>query len=135
MTSEDHGRNLRGRVRALVYGVAFGDALGAPVEKLSAGEIRSRYGRVNSLKTKWHRMSQPEAARNGRIRGDGIVTDDTLMTLSLMNVYGDTKRHLDAWDMADGFVKQIAWSPRWIPELQRDTALIDRLFYAEKWIY
>ena len=38
--------SLRGRVRALLHGVALGDALGAPVEKLSAGEIRERYGRV-----------------------------------------------------------------------------------------
>jgi ADP-ribosylglycohydrolase len=37
--------------------------------------------------------------------------------------------------MADGFVRQIAWTPRWIPELQREAVLIDRLFYPEKWIY
>jgi len=127
--------SFQGRVRAVLYGVAFGDALGAPVEKLSAGEIRSRYGRVTSLDTVWHRMSGPEAARGGRVRGNGIVTDDTLMTLSLMEVYAETKRHLDAWDMAAGFVKQIAWTPRYIPELQREAMLIERLFYPEKWIF
>ena len=92
----------------MLYGVAFGDAIGAPVEKLSAGEIRSRYGRVNSLQTDWHRMSQPASARGGRVRGNGIVTDDTLMTLALMQVYVETRRHLDAWDMADAFVRYIA---------------------------
>ena len=30
----------------MLHGVAYGDAMGAPVEKLSAAEIRSRYGRV-----------------------------------------------------------------------------------------
>ena len=135
MTSEDHGRTFQGRVRAMLYGVAFGDAMGAPVEKLSAGEIRARYGRVTSLDTVWHRMGGPEAARGGRVRGNGIVTDDTLMTLCLMQVYADAKRHLDAWDMAEGFVKQIAWTPRFIPELQRETMLIERLFYPEKWIF
>jgi ADP-ribosylglycohydrolase len=127
--------SLQSRVRALVYGVAFGDALGAPVEKLSAGEIRARYGRVTSLETTWHRMSGPEAARGGRVRGNGIVTDDTLMTLSLMQVYAETRRHLDAWDMAEHFVRQIAWTPRYVPELQRETMLIERLFYPEKWIF
>lgn len=127
--------SFRGRVRALVHGIAFGDALGAPVEKLSAADIRARYGRVTSLETTWHKMSLPEAARNGRIRGNGIVTDDTLMTLALMDVYGSVRRHLDAWDMADGMVRQIAWTPRWIPELQRETMLIERLFYPEKWIF
>ena len=135
MTSEDHGRAFQGRVRAALYGIAFGDALGAPVEKLSAGEIRSRYGRVTSLDTVWHRMSGPEATRGGRVRGNGIVTDDTLMTLSLMDVYAEAKRHLDAWDMAAGFVKQIAWTPRYIPELKREAMLIERLFYPEKWIF
>lgn len=129
------GPAFRGRVRALVHGVAFGDAMGAPVEKLSAAEIRARYGRVTSLDAPWHRMSQDAAARNGRIRGDGIVTDDTLMSLCLMAVYQETGRHLDAWDMASGMVRQIAWTPRWIPELQREAMLIERLFYPEKWIF
>jgi ADP-ribosylglycohydrolase len=109
--------------------------MGAPVEKLSAAEISTRYGRVTRLDTPWHKMELPEAARNGRIRGNGIVTDDTLMTLCVMDIYGDVRRHLDAWDMADGMVRQIAWTPRWIPELQRETMLIERLFYPEKWIF
>jgi len=119
----------------MLHGIALGDALGAPVEKLSAAEIRARYGRVTSLDARWHKMDLPPEARNHRVRGNGIVTDDTLMTLALMDVYAETGRHLDAWDMADGMVKQIAWTPRWIPEMQREANLIDRLFYPEKWIY
>jgi ADP-ribosylglycohydrolase len=107
----------------MLYGIALGDALGAPVEKLSAAQIRARYGRVTSEQ------------RNHRVRGDGIITDDTMMTLALMDIYGEAGRHLDAWDMADGMVKQIAWTPRWVPELQREAMLIDRLFYPEKWIF
>jgi len=124
-----------GRVRGLLHGVAYGDAMGAPVEKLSAKQIRDRYGRVESLNTAWHRDSQKVDIRKGRIRGHGIVTDDTFMTLALMQVYVDVKRHIDAWDMADGMVHQIAWRVRWIPELQRECALIERLFYPEKWIF
>jgi ADP-ribosylglycohydrolase len=37
--------------------------------------------------------------------------------------------------MAGGMVRQIAWTPRWIPEMQRETMLIERLFYPEKWIF
>jgi len=119
----------------MLHGIALGDALGAPVEKLSAAEIKSRYGRVTSLDARWQKMDLPLEQRNYRIRGNGIVTDDTLMTLALMDIYADTGRHLDAWDMADGMVRQIAWTPRWIPEMQRETNLIDRLFYPEKWIF
>lgn len=135
MTTTDEGLSFKGRIRALLYGVAIGDALGAPVEKLSAGEIRARYGRVTSLDTRWHKMDLPEAARNGRVRGNGIVTDDTLMTLAVMNIYHKEQRALDAWDMAHGMVHEIAWKPMWIPELQREALLVERLFYPEKWIY
>ena len=127
--------SLRGHVRAMLHGIALGDALGAPVEKLSAAEIRARYGRVTSLDARWHKMDLPAEQRNHRIRGNGIVTDDTLMTLALMDIYAETRRHLDAWDMADAMVRQIAWTPRWIPEMQREANLIDRLFYPEKWIF
>ncbi|UXN57708.1 ADP-ribosylglycohydrolase family protein [Phyllobacterium zundukense] len=133
--TNDTNLSLKGRVRALLFGVAYGDAIGAPVEKLSAVEIRDRYGKVTSLDTAWHRMNQSEIARSGRVRGSGIVTDDTLMTLCLMSVYNDVRRHLDAWDMADGMVREIAWKPRWVPELQREALLIERLFYPEKWIF
>jgi ADP-ribosylglycohydrolase len=51
MTNDAQGLSLKGRVRALLFGVAYGDAIGAPVEKLSAAEIRQRYGRVTSLDT------------------------------------------------------------------------------------
>lgn len=127
--------NFTSRVRAMVHGIALGDALGAPVEKLSAAEIKARYGRVTSLDARWHKMDLPPEARNHRVRGNGIVTDDTLMTLAVMDIYADTGRHLDAWDMAGGMVRQIAWTPRWIPEMQREANLIDRLFYPEKWIF
>jgi ADP-ribosylglycohydrolase len=131
----DTQTNFRGRVRAMLHGIALGDALGAPVEKLSAAEIRKRYSRVTSLDARWHKMDLPPEARNHRVRGNGIVTDDTLMTLALMDLYAEANRHLDAWDMADGMVRQIAWTPRWIPEMQREANLIDRLFYPEKWIF
>lgn len=129
------GLSLKGRVRALIHGVALGDAMGAPVEKLPVAAIAARYGRVSSLDTQWHKMSMDATARNGRVRGNGIVTDDTLMTLCLMDIYADVSRHLDAWDMADGMVRQIAWIPRYVPELQREAMLIERLFYPEKWIF
>ena len=116
----DTTTSLRGRVRAMLHGIALGDALGAPVEKLSAADIRSRYGRVTSLDARWHKMDLPPAERNHRIRGNGIVTDDTLMTLALMDVYAETGRHLDAWDMAGPMVRQLAWTPRYIPEMQRE---------------
>jgi len=123
------------RVKGVVIGTAFGDAMGAVVEKLPYGEIKAKYGRIETTRTRWWKAELPEAARIGRMRGDGIVTDDTLMTLALMNVYCTERRHLDAYDMANEFVKEIGFRPRYIPEFGREALILDRLFYPEKHIF
>lgn len=84
MKPETIDATFRGRVRAALYGIAYGDAMGGTVEKLSAREIADRYGRVTSIDLRWHRLDEDEVSRNGRTRGYGIITDDTLMTLCLM---------------------------------------------------
>lgn len=127
--------SFRDRVRGVVISTALGDAMGAPIEKLTYGEIKSKYGRVESLITRWHKMDLHADARLGRVRGDGIVTDDTLMTIALMNVYLTEGRHLDAYDMGNEFVKEIAFRKTFVPELNQETFIIDRLFYPEKYIF
>lgn len=126
---------FRDRVRGVVAGVALGDAMGAPVEKLTFDQIRRQYGKVDSIMTRWYKADWDAEARLGRMRGEGIVTDDTLMTLALMRVYGTERRHLDAWDMANEFVKEIAFRKVWVPELGRETTILERLFYPEKYIF
>ncbi|MCC3373251.1 ADP-ribosylglycohydrolase family protein [Cohnella sp. REN36] len=123
------------RVSGVLYGTAFGDAMGAVVEKMTYAQIRAQYGRIETTKTKWWKADWPEAERYGRVRGEGIVTDDTLMTLALMQVYCTERRHLDAYDMANELVKEIAFRPRYIPEFGREAMILDRLFYPEKHIF
>lgn len=125
--------SFRERVRGVVLGTAYGDALGAPVEKLSHQDIKEMYGRVESIYTKWYKADWEPEKRLHRMRGNGIVTDDTLMTLALMNVYGEKKRHIDAYDFAEAFIKEIAFRPRYIPELDKEALIIDRLFYPDKY--
>lgn len=123
------------RVKGVLYGTAFGDALGATIEKLTYEQIAEKYGRVETLSMAWHKADWPASKRNNRRRGYGVVTDDTLMTIALMNIYNNVKRPLDAWDMADGMVKEIAFKKTYIPELDREDCIIERLFYPEKWIF
>jgi ADP-ribosylglycohydrolase len=123
------------RVQGVVFGTAFGDAMGAVIEKLTYSEIKEKYGRVETTMTKWWKADLPETARLGRMRGQGIVTDDTLMTLALIRVYCTERRHLDAYDLADEFMKEIAFRPRYIPELGKEALILDRLFYPEKHMF
>lgn len=73
------------KVSGVIYSTALGDALGAPIEKLSYQEIKDRYGRVESLKTEWYKTNTQETM--GKKRGNGITTDDTLLTIVLINLF------------------------------------------------
>jgi len=126
---------FKDKVQGVLISTALGDALGAPVEKLSYEEIKEHYGRVETMKKKWYKEDMDFEAHKGRHRGHGIITDDTLMTLALCNVYNIEKRHLDAYDMANEFVKEIAFRKRFIPEFGREDMIIERLFYPEKHIF
>lgn len=123
------------RVKGVLISAALGDAFGAPVEKLSREEIERNYGYVTTLKTKWYKEVLGEEATLGKRRGNGIITDDTLMILALCRVYRKEKRHLDAYDLANEFTKEIAFRKTFIPEFDRETFIIDRLFYPEKHIF
>ncbi|MCM3387499.1 ADP-ribosylglycohydrolase family protein [Ureibacillus chungkukjangi] len=123
------------RVKGVLISTALGDALGAPIEKLSREEIEEKYGYVTSLKTLWYKEALGEDATLGKRRGNGIITDDTLMTLALCRVYKTEKRHLDAYDLANEFTKEIAFRKTFIPEFNRKAPILDRLFYPEKHIF
>lgn len=127
--------NFYDRVKGVLLSTALGDALGAPVEKLSRQQIKEQYGYVSTLATKWYKEDLGADINLGRHRGNGTVTDDTLMTLALCRVYETEKRHLDAYDLANEFVKEIAFRPTFIPEFQREALIIDRLFYPEKHMF
>lgn len=127
--------SFQDRVKGVVIGTAFGDALGATIEKLSYDEIKSKYGRVEDIRVEWWKSDWSLEDRKNKIRGNGIVTDDTLMTLALMNVYNNLQRHIDSYDMADEFIKEIAFRKRYIPEFNKEAHIIDRLFYPDKYIF
>ncbi|MFF7749956.1 ADP-ribosylglycohydrolase family protein [Streptomyces sp. NPDC007971] len=127
---------LDGRITGALVGAAVGDALGGPVEGYSPEQIADRHGgRVHGIVGPWHgdawRTARPIAPYH---KGDGHVTDDTLMTHALVRVYGRVRDHLDAYAVADHLVPDLMTNPRWIPELEAETLPLQRLFLAEKWL-
>jgi ADP-ribosylglycohydrolase len=67
-------------------------------------------------------------------KGDGRITDDTLMTLALVEVYRTLRRHLDAYDIAQTLVPLLVTTVRWLPDMEKEDTLLQRLFLAEKWL-
>ncbi|MEU2058747.1 ADP-ribosylglycohydrolase family protein [Streptomyces sp. NPDC013455] len=129
-----HG--LAERITGALVGAAVGDALGGPVEGYSPDRIAERHGgRVRGVVGPWHgdawRTARPIAPYH---KGDGHVTDDTLMTHALVRVYDRVRDHLDAYAIAEHLVPDLMTTPRWIPELEAEALPLHRLFLAEKWL-
>ncbi|WP_030155893.1 ADP-ribosylglycohydrolase family protein [Streptomyces sp. NRRL S-244] len=126
---------LEDRAAGCLVGAAVGDALGGPVEGWSPDRIVERHGgRVHGIVGPWHedwRTARPIAPYH---KGDGHVTDDTLMTHALVRVYEAVRDHLDAYAIAEHLVPDLMTNPRWIPELEAEALPLQRIFLAEKWI-
>jgi ADP-ribosylglycohydrolase len=128
--------SLEDRITGALVGAAVGDALGGPVEGYSPDQILERHGgRVHGVVGPWNgdawRTARPIAPYH---KGDGHVTDDTLMTHALIRVYDRVRDHLDAYAIADHLVPDLMTNPRWIPELETEALPLHRLFLAEKWL-
>ncbi|WP_327292679.1 ADP-ribosylglycohydrolase family protein [Streptomyces sp. NBC_01198] len=126
---------LEDRIAGCLVGAAVGDALGGPVEGWTPEQIAERHGgRVRGIVGPFHddwRTARPIAPYH---KGDGHVTDDTLMTHALVRVYAKVRDHLDAYSIAEHLVPDLITTPRWIPELEAEALPLQRIFLAEKWI-
>jgi ADP-ribosylglycohydrolase len=113
-----------------LLGGAIGDALGSPTEGKTPDELLARFGgRVVDF------MPPFEPKPDGRHKGDGNITDDTLMILALCRAYLAKGGQIDAYDMATYLVPEIADKPTWVPEFGKEILLINRLFYPEKFLF
>ncbi|MFC9732096.1 ADP-ribosylglycohydrolase family protein [Streptomyces roseolus] len=127
---------LDDRITGSLLGAAVGDALGGPVEGYTPEQIAERHGgRVTGIVGPWNgddwRTARPIAPYH---KGDGHVTDDTLMTHALVRVYARVRDHLDAYAVADHLVPELMGTPVWIPELEAEALPLQRIFLAEKWL-
>lgn len=123
------------KVTAVLTGAAVGDALGGATEGWTPAQIQERHGgRVEGVVPPFlpdWRTARPIAPYH---KGDGHVTDDTLMTHALIDVYADLRRHLSAYDIASHLVPLMIGERRWVPELEDEALILQRVFLAEKWL-
>jgi ADP-ribosylglycohydrolase len=118
-----------------MVGSAVGDALGGATEGWTTEQIQQRYGGyvtgiVPPFNADW-RDARPIAPYH---KGDGHITDDTLMTHALVDVYAERRDHLDAYAVASHLVPLLMGEKRWVPELESHALLLQRIFLAEKWL-
>ena len=123
---------LRSRAIGSLSGAAVGDALGSATEGYSHEQILKRYGGpVTGIVPPYVDAGRGPTRYQ---KGDGRITDDTLMTLALVQVYRQRRRHLGAYDIAEVLVPLLMNTVRWLPDMEREDTLVQRLFLAEKWL-
>ncbi|GAA1370965.1 ADP-ribosylglycohydrolase family protein [Catellatospora chokoriensis] len=117
-----------------LVGAAVGDALGGATETALPEEIRARYGGwVEGIVAPFHenwagRLLAPYH------KGDGHITDDTLLTHALVRVYARKRDHLDAFDVAELLVPDLIERVVHIPDMEREAVTFHRLAAAERWL-
>lgn len=126
---------LEDKAIGALSGAAVGDSLGGATEGYSPEVLQERFGGlvrdiVGPFNVEW-KTARPVSPFH---KGNGHITDDTLMTEALISVYESVRDHLDAFTFADGIVPEMMAKERWIPELERESLLIHRVFHAEKWL-
>ena len=130
-----NGHRLSDRSTGCLAGAAIGDALGGATEGWEAHEIEEHFGGfVGGIVESIRRTRGIEKPFSPFHKGDGHVTDDTLMTRVLVQAYARKRDHLDAHDVEALMLPAIVDEKTWIPELGRDDLLYHRLFLAEKWL-
>ena len=129
------GDLLTDRAVGCLAGAAVGDALGGATEGWESHEIEAHFGGwVTGIVESIRRTKKVEKAFSPFHKGDGHVTDDTLMTRVLVHAYDVKRDHLDAYDVEALLVPAIVDETTWVPELDREDLLYHRLFLAEKWL-
>jgi ADP-ribosylglycohydrolase len=118
-----------------LVGAAVGDALGGATETALPDEIRSRYGGwVEGVVPPFHENWATHRPLAPYHKGDGHITDDTLMTHALVRAYAKKRGHLDAYDMAELLVPDLIEREVYIPDLEREAVVFHPLAAAERWL-
>ena len=126
---------LESRAVGCLAGAAIGDALGGATEGWESHEIHDHFGGwVEGVVESIRHQRNLVKPFSPFWKGDGHVTDDTLMTRVLVEAYATKRDHLDAYDVERLLLPAIVDEKRWIPELDREDLLYHRLFVAEKWL-
>ncbi|NEE00956.1 ADP-ribosylglycohydrolase family protein [Phytoactinopolyspora halotolerans] len=126
---------LTSRAVGCLLGAAVGDALGGATEGWSPAQIVDRWGGwVEGIVSPYYADWQTARPIAPYHKGDGHITDDTLMTHLMVEVYAQARAHLTAYDMAQRFVPLMLSEQVWIPELEKEALPLQRVFLAEKYM-
>lgn len=118
---------LSDKLTGAIYGLAIGDAMGAPVEKWPASRVAETFSNVDTFLPVTHDDDPATGKGNGRF------TDDTLMTEALIRAYNKSQDHMDAYGFEAFMIPEMAQTEVWVPERQKTIPILERLYWPEKY--
>jgi len=123
---------LLDKLSGALYAFVVADAMGGSIENNLPEQTKADF--TNHDFTRFLPPTKPNKKEPGK--GDGRTTDGTLNLEALLGVYTRHQDHLDAYDYADLFVKEITEKKVWIAEKGAEMAPNDRpLWYPERYVY
>ncbi|TRX48563.1 ADP-ribosylglycohydrolase family protein [Fulvivirga sp. M361] len=122
------------RLTAALFAAAIGDAMGAPIEGWHPDKIQERFPDWDF--TTFLPPTKQKDLEKDTGKGNGRFTDDLLAIEAIINIYNTHQDHLDAYDYAELFVREIGKKKVYIPERKEDRYPLDRpLFWPERYMY
>lgn len=123
---------LLDKLEGALYAFAIADAMGGSIENNLPEKTKADFANHDFT------SFLPPTKRNNKEpgKGDGRTTDDTLNLEALISIYNRHQDHLDAYDYAELFVKEITEKKVWIAEKGAEMAPNDRpLWWPERYAY
>lgn len=125
---------LLDKLSAALAAAAIGDGMGAPVESWSPKAVKERF--PNWDFDRFLPSTKPKDIESGKGKGHGRFTDDFLEIEALIRVYQTHEDHLDAYDYAELFMKEMTETKVYVPERKEERYPIDRpAFWPERYMY
>lgn len=104
--------------------------MGAPVEGQGAQAILASFSDWD-----FTRFIPPQGwdGQSHYWKGNGRITDDTLMIEALIDAYIEAGTHLDAYGYAKYLLPRVVHKEVWVPEYQKTMPIFERLWVPEKY--
>lgn len=122
------------KLEEALYAFVIADAMGGPVENNLPAQTKEQFGHWDF--TQFLPPMRKEDIEQKKGKGDGRTTDDALNMEALIGCYNRHQDHLDAYDYAEYFIKEITEEKVWIAERAAYMTPHDRpLWWPERYVY
>jgi ADP-ribosylglycohydrolase len=128
--TEDLSERIQAKSQGRSVRTSYRGLYGSPIEYWVSDEIFAEYGDRDL--TEFLPPRDWDGA-SSYTKGNGRITDDTLMTEALIRAYERRCGHMDAHDFEEYLLPEVCETEVWVPEFQRTMPILERLWWPERY--